>query len=206
MSKVKRLYYRIKYQPKKVERRLDDILTAAIALEVQAKQSERVAERERKACYKKVAAGDMEGAKIAAENSVREKRNVLTFRRTAARTKALHQRIAMAVQMQQVSGGMSRIVKHMAYFAKLNDIDKMGETLNRFEAQVEDVECEQKYLDNMMGAANTTAEANDDVKSMLQEACDVAALDARERMRSVDAKKEEETICHDISMLSVPQE
>ena len=57
-----------------------------------------------------------------------------------------------------------------------------------------------------MGSVGTTEEANGDVQAMLQEACDVAALDASERMRIADQKKETEAICHDISMLSVPQE
>jgi charged multivesicular body protein 1 len=137
----------MKYNPKRIEKELDQITLSAMSLEIQARQCERRAEKERKLCYRCTNKGDMEGAKVAAECSIREKNNILMYRRLAAKNRGMQQRVETAVRMQTMTHEMGKLVKNMGYLCKLNDTEKMTETISKFEAQFENIDVDQKYME-----------------------------------------------------------
>jgi charged multivesicular body protein 1 len=55
----------------------------------------------------------MEGAKIYAENSIRNKNQALNFRRMASRVDAVAQRVQTAVSTKRVTQSMAGVVKSM---------------------------------------------------------------------------------------------
>ena len=57
--------------------------------------------------------GNMEGARIHAENAIREKNQGLNFLRMAARVDAVAQRVQTAVTMKQVTSSMKGVVQSM---------------------------------------------------------------------------------------------
>ncbi len=57
--------------------------------------------------------GNMEGAKIYAENSIRNKNQALNFRRMASRVDAVAQRVQTAVSTKRVTQSMAGVVKSM---------------------------------------------------------------------------------------------
>ena len=60
---------------------------------------------------KAIQKGNMEGAKIHAENSIRQKNQALTYRRMSARVDAVAARVQTAVTTKQVS--TSRVPAHI---------------------------------------------------------------------------------------------
>lgn len=62
---------------------------------------------------KAIQQGNMEGAKIYAENSIRNKNQALNFRRMASRVDAVAQRVQTAVSTKKVTQSMAGVVKSM---------------------------------------------------------------------------------------------
>ena len=70
--------------------------------------------------------GNMEGAKIHAENSIRQKNQSLNFLRMGARIDAVAQRVQTAVTMRQVTGSMAGVVKSMESAMKSMNLEKVS--------------------------------------------------------------------------------
>lgn len=68
----------------------------------------------------------MEGAKIHAENSIRQKNQSLNFLRMSARIDAVAQRVQTAVTMRQVTGSMAGVVKSMESAMKSMNLEKVN--------------------------------------------------------------------------------
>lgn len=67
----------------------------------------------------------MEGARIHAENSIRQKNQALNFLRMSSRIDAVSSRVETAVRMKQVSSSMAGVVKAMDQAASSMNIEKV---------------------------------------------------------------------------------
>ena len=68
----------------------------------------------------------MEGAKIHAENSIRQKNQALNYRRMSARIDAVASRVQTAVTTRQVTNSMAGVVKSMESAMKSMNLEKVG--------------------------------------------------------------------------------
>ena len=73
----------------------------------------------------------MEGAKIHAENSIRQKNQALNYRRMSARIDAVAARVQTAVTMRQVTSSMGSVVKSMESAMKSMNLEKVWMDLSR---------------------------------------------------------------------------
>ena len=87
-----------------------------------------------------IAKGNMEGARIYAQNAIREKNQALNFLRLASRIDAVVSRIETAIRMQQVSAAMGQTVKGMANVMASMEVTKISQTMDQFERQFEDMD------------------------------------------------------------------
>lgn len=69
--------------------------------------------------------GNMEGAKIHAENSIRQKNQALNYRRMSARIDAVAARVQTAVTTRQVTNSMAGVVKSMEAAMKSMNLEKV---------------------------------------------------------------------------------
>lgn len=86
---------------------------AAKELERSAKKCEKDSKTEKAKVKRAIEQANMEGAKIYAENSIRNKNQSLNFRRMASRVDAVAQRVQTAVSMKRVTGSMAGVVNSM---------------------------------------------------------------------------------------------
>ena len=70
----------------------------------------------------------MEGAKIHAENAIRQKNQALNYRRMSARIDAVAARVQTAVTTKQVTGSMAGVVKAMEGAMKSMNLEKVSPT------------------------------------------------------------------------------
>lgn len=82
----------------------------------------------------------MEGARIYAQNAIREKNQSLNFLRLASRIDAVVSRLETAIRMQQVSTAMGQTVKGMANVMTSMELTKISQTMDQFEGQFEDMD------------------------------------------------------------------
>jgi division protein CdvB (Snf7/Vps24/ESCRT-III family) len=69
--------------------------------------------------------GNMEGAKIHAENSIRQKNQALNYRRMSARIDAVASRVQTAMTTRQVTQSMAGVVKAMESAMKSMNLEKV---------------------------------------------------------------------------------
>ena len=69
--------------------------------------------------------GNLEGARIHAENAIRQKNQSLNFLRMSARVDGVASRVQSAIQMRQVTGAMAGVVKSMDSALKSMNLEKV---------------------------------------------------------------------------------
>jgi charged multivesicular body protein 1 len=84
--------------------------------------------------------GNMEGAKIYAQNVIREKNQSLNFLRMASRIDAVASRLETAIRMQEVNQAMGQTVKGMSNAMKNMNVEQIAKTMSEFEKQFEDMD------------------------------------------------------------------
>lgn len=67
----------------------------------------------------------MEGARIHAENAIRQKNQALNYRRMSARIDAVSSRVQTAVTTRQVTNSMAGVVKSMESAMKSMNLEKV---------------------------------------------------------------------------------
>ena len=75
--------------------------------------------------FQAIQKGNMEGAKIHAENAIRQKNQALNYRRMSARIDAVASRVQTAVTTRQVTNSMAGVVKSMESAMKSMNLEKV---------------------------------------------------------------------------------
>lgn len=77
-------------------------------------------------CFQAIEKGNVEGARIYAQNAIREKNQALNYLRLASRIDAVASRVEAAVRMKQVTRSMAGIVKGLDAAMKTMDMNKVS--------------------------------------------------------------------------------
>jgi len=126
--------------------------------------------------------GNLDGAKIYAENVIREKNQALNFLRLGSRIDAVASRLETAIRMQNVSKAMGQTVKGMSNAMKSMEPEKIARTMAEFEKQFEDMDVRSGYMENTMASTTAMATPPDQVESLMRMAADEAGLQVDELM------------------------
>lgn len=113
-----------------------------------------------------IESGNHEGARIYAQDAIREKNQSLNHLRMASRLDACCSRIETAVRMNQVSTGMKGVVKGMDKSLASMNIEQLSKVMDKFESQFEDLDVKTQYMEGTMNATtamSTPAEQVDDL-------------------------------------------
>jgi charged multivesicular body protein 1 len=97
----------------------------------------------------------MDGARIHAENSIRQKNQSLNFLRMSARVDAVASRVQSAVTMKQVTGSMAGVVKAMDSALASMNLEKVTAIMEKFERQFEDLDVQSQSMEEAMSSTTT---------------------------------------------------
>lgn len=81
----------------------------------------------------------MEGARIYAQNAIREKNQSLNYLRLGSRIDAVASRLETAIQMQNINKAMVQTVKGMTSAMKSMKVEQIANTMDQFEKQFEEM-------------------------------------------------------------------
>jgi charged multivesicular body protein 1 len=126
----------------------------------QSQKAEKAAKAQKTKCKKAMEKGNMEVAKIHAENAIREKNQALNLLRMSARIDAVAQRVNTAVNMNTLTGSMASVVRSMDTAMQSMDAVKISAVMDQFERQFEDLDISLNFMDGAMqqqGALTTPA-------------------------------------------------
>jgi len=134
-------------------------------------------EKENKAKLKKaIQQGNMEGARIYAQNAIREKTQALNFLRLSSRIDAVSSRVETAVRMGQLNKSMGGVVKGMDKVLASMDVDKISKTMDTFEQQFEDLDVRSAYMEGAMSESSSNSTPQEQVDDLISMTADEHGL------------------------------
>ncbi|KAG1659719.1 hypothetical protein FOA52_012259 [Chlamydomonas sp. UWO 241] len=149
------------------------------------------AEKEEKAeklkIKKAIEKGNMEGARIYSQNAIRKKQEALNYMKLGSRLDAVVGRLETQAKMQMVSKNMSSIVKTLEKTLESNNLEKIQETMNKFEKQFEDLDLQTQVMDGVMATQANLTTPEDEVNSLMAQVAEEHGLETNLNMPKASA-------------------
>uniref|UniRef100_M4C5I2 Uncharacterized protein n=1 Tax=Hyaloperonospora arabidopsidis (strain Emoy2) TaxID=559515 RepID=M4C5I2_HYAAE len=125
---------------------------------------------------KAIEQGNMEGAKIYAQNVIREKNQALSYLQLASRMDAVAARVQTAISMGQLKANMSGVVTGMDTVMESMNVEKISQTMDQFEKHFEDMDVRSAYMEGAMNSGMSTSTPADQVDDLIQMVADENGL------------------------------
>lgn len=148
-------------------------------------KSEKKAKLEQGKVKKAIEQGNMEGARIYAQNAIREKNLALNYLRLSSRVDAVASRVETAVRMQNVTKAMAGVVKGMDVAMQSMDLNRISQVMDQFERQFEDMDVQSEFMENAMGQTTALTTPASEVDSLIQQVADEHGLDLADKMGAI---------------------
>lgn len=129
--------------------------------------------------------GNMEVARIHAENAIRQKSQSVNYLRMSARVDAVASRVQTALTTRKVTNSMAGVVKAMDAAMKGMNLEKISGLMDKFESQFEDLDVQSSMMENTMSSTVTTSVPQNDVEALMMRVADEAGLELNMEVPSV---------------------
>ncbi|KAH3745093.1 SNF7 family protein [Pelomyxa schiedti] len=171
-----------------MEDQLFQLRFASKQLQRQSTRSEQNEKREKLKAKKAMEKGNMDGARIYAENAIREKNMALNYLKLSARVDGVASRVEQAIRMRVVTGSMAGIVKSLDKAVNNMDLSQVTQVMDRFEKQIEDLDVQGEYVLKATSKSSATSMPASEVDTLLEQVADENGFILAEGM--VDAPTE----------------
>ncbi|KFM58023.1 Charged multivesicular body protein 1a, partial [Stegodyphus mimosarum] len=168
---------------------MPDMQDLLFQLRFSCKQLERLSKRaekdemiQRNKIKKAIKQGNMEGAKIYAENAIRKKNEALNYLRMSSKIDAVSSKIQSAITMKGVTKNMGSVVKALDKAINSMDLQKVSAVMEQFEQQFEDLDVRTSVVEDAMGSAVTTSTPLAQVDSLIQQVAEENGLDIMDQL------------------------
>merc|ERR1719359_1393586 len=161
---------------KQLQNQLFELKFTAKQLQRLSKKCEKE-EKEEKAKIKKALEKDNnDGARIHAQNAIRNKNNAQNYLRMSSRVDAVASRLESAIKMQQVTKSMGSVVKGMDKVLGSMNVEAISKVMDSFEKSFEDMDVRSEYVEQAMNSSTTAAMPEGDVDTLMQMVADEHGL------------------------------
>ncbi|KAL7636713.1 UNVERIFIED_CONTAM: hypothetical protein RMT77_012465 [Armadillidium vulgare] len=173
------------------DKKLEDTMFQLKFCSKQMERLSRKAEKDQKVqegkIKKALQQGNIEGAKIYAENAIRKKNESLSYLRMASKVDAVQSRIQSAVAMKGLTRSMGQVVKSLESALNSMDLQKISAVMDKFETQFEDLDVRTSVMEDSMGQATTLSTPKDAVDQLIQEVADEAGLEVMDQLNDAQS-------------------
>jgi charged multivesicular body protein 1 len=143
---------------------------------IKCEQEERA---ERLKVKKAMEKGNMEGAKIYAQNAIRKKHEALNYMKLASRLDAVVSRLDTQAKMQMVNKNMAAITKNLEKALAANNLEKIAATMQQFEKQFENLDLQTQVVDGVMSQQAALSTPEEEVGALMQQVADEHGLEVQ---------------------------
>lgn len=133
----------------------------------QATKSQKMQGAEERKARTALAKGNIAGARICAENAIRNKNQAFSYMKlqsqleaVASKVQAQEIRAQVAADMQSVTGALDLALGNM-------DVSQLAETMDKFVGQSEDMDLQTKFMDSAIGESTTASTPQNEVDGLL---------------------------------------
>jgi len=160
-----------------MEKHLFNLKFASKQLLRDSKRCEKEEKAEKTKLKKAIEKGNMEVARIHAENAIRKKNESLNLLRTSARVDAVASRVQTAVTTKRMTQSMQGVVKAMDSAMKSMNLEKISGLMDKFEKEFEDLDVQTSVMEGAMSQTTATNVPQDAVESLMKQQADEAGLE-----------------------------
>eukprot|EP01018_Ginkgo_biloba_P013489 Gb_27834 [translate_table: standard] len=165
---------------RKQEKLLDQIFQlryTSKALVRQASKCEKEEKNEKIKVKKAIEKGNMDGARVYAQNAIRKHNEQLNYLRLASRLDAVVARLGSQNKMQTISKSMTGIVKSLESALAVGNMQKISQTMDQFERTFVNMEVQSNFVETAMAGSTSLSTPEDDVTSLMHQVADDYGLE-----------------------------
>lgn len=173
---------------------MPDMQDLLFQLRFSSKQLERLSKRaekdekiQRNKIKKAIQQGNLDGAKIYAENAIRKKNESLNYLRMSSKIDAVSSKVQSAITMKGVTKNMGSVVKALDKAINSMDLQKVSAVMEQFEQQFEDLDVRTSVVEDAMGSATTTSTPLAQVDSLIQQVAEENGLDIIDQLNQAQS-------------------
>lgn len=137
-----------------------------------AKKCEKDEKSEKGKVKKAIEKGNIEGARIYAQNAIRKKTEQLNYLKLGSRLDAVVSRLETQAKMQLINKNMAGIVKSLEKALNSNNLEQVATTMDSFEKQFENLDVQAEYVGTAMGNTTAMSTPQEDVDLLMQQVAD----------------------------------
>merc|ERR1712228_828726 len=160
-----------------MEKHLFNLKFAAKELERNSKKCDKEEKAEKTKLKKAIEKGNMEVARIHAENAIRKKNESLNLLRTSARVDAVASKVQSAVTTKRMTQSMVGVVRAMDSAMKTMNLQKISWLMDKFEKESEDLDVQTSVMEGSMSQTTVTNVPQDAVEQLMRQQADEAGLE-----------------------------
>nr|ABK21937.1 unknown [Picea sitchensis]ABK25909.1 unknown [Picea sitchensis] len=161
----------------KLMNQIMDLKITSKSLQRQSRKCEKEEKAEKLKVKKAIEKGNMDGARIYAENSIRKHNEQLNYMRLASRLDAVVSRLDTQAKMMTINKSMTSIVKALDSALATGNLQKMSETMDQFETQFVNMEVQSQFVENAMAGSTSLSTPEDQVNTLMQQVADDYGLE-----------------------------
>ncbi|BBG98882.1 vacuolar protein sorting 46.1 [Prunus dulcis] len=121
--------------------------------------------------------GNVDGARIYAENAIRKRTEQMNYLRLASRLDAVVARLDTQAKMFTINKSMGNIVKSLESSLATGNLQKMSETMDSFEKQFVNMEVQAEFMETAMAGSTSLSTPEGEVNSLMQQVADDYGLE-----------------------------
>ncbi|KAJ4823802.1 hypothetical protein Tsubulata_005646 [Turnera subulata] len=147
------------------------------SLQRQARKCEKEEKAEKLKVKKAIEKGNMDGARIYAENAIRKRTEQMNYLRLSSRLDAVVARLDTQAKMTTINKSMANIVKSLESSLATGNLQKMSETMDQFEKQFVNMEVQAEFMESAMAGSTSLSTPEGEVNSLMQQVADDYGLE-----------------------------
>jgi charged multivesicular body protein 1 len=152
------------------------------------KRCEKEEKQEKEKCKKAMEKGNIDGARIFAQNAIRKHNEALNFLRLQSRLDAVSSRVDTAIKMRSATKSMGGVVVGMDKVLQTMDVNKIAQIMDKFEQQFETMDVTSAYMENAIGHTTALTTPDEEVNSLMAAIADENNLSVQMNLDGVDVK------------------
>lgn len=160
-----------------MDKHLFNLKFTAKQLARESKKCEKQAKANKKKCKKAIEKGNRDGARIYAENAIRDQNQALNYLRLSSRIDAVAQRVQTAVSMKTLTKSMGGVVRSMDTALNSMDPVKIQKTMDKFEKQFDDLDIATGVMNDSVASTTAQSMPQSEVDSLMQSVADEHGLE-----------------------------
>jgi len=121
--------------------------------------------------------GNLDGARIHAQNVIRKRSEGMNYLRLSSRIDAVASRLETQAKMNLVNRSMAAIVQSLDRAISSQNFEQITSTMDTFERQFEHLDIQAEFVENAMLSTTTASTPSSDVDTLLREVADENGLE-----------------------------